>query len=42
MSTKLLFGTPEEAGQHKMWLYLISDSYLGLDQQYEMSYTCAE
>jgi hypothetical protein len=40
MSTKLAFGTPEDAGRQKMALYLMSDSYIGVDQQYELEYDC--
>lgn len=34
--TKLNFAAPAEAGDHDLKLYLISDSYMGCDQEYEL------
>jgi pre-mRNA-splicing helicase BRR2 len=34
--TKLNFAAPAEAGDHDLKLYLISDSYMGCDQEYDL------
>jgi len=34
LNTKLTFQAPEDVGQMELTLYLMCDSYLGLDQQY--------
>ena len=34
--THLEFITPATVGEHKLVLYVISDSYLGLDQEYDV------
>ena len=39
LQTKLEFTAPENPGDYKMVLYLISDSYLGCDQEYEINLT---
>ena len=36
--THLVFDAPDEAGRYTYHLLLISDSYLGLDQQFEVSF----
>ena len=33
---------PESVGEHSLLLYLISDSYLGCDQQYELTLNVLE
>lgn len=38
ISTSLSFETPVHLGKHNYILYLISDGYLGLDQQFEISF----
>ena len=35
--TKLEFAAPEEQGDYNLVLYLMSDSYLGCDQEYELN-----
>lgn len=35
-NVSLVFYTPEKAGRKIYTLYVMSDSYLGLDQQYEL------
>ena len=37
--TKLEFTAPENPGDYNMVLYLMSDSYLGCDQEYEIPLT---
>jgi pre-mRNA-splicing helicase BRR2 len=37
--TKLEFTAPEDPGDYNLVLYLMSDSYLGCDQEYELSVT---
>jgi pre-mRNA-splicing helicase BRR2 len=37
--TKLNFAAPADAGDYNLKLYLISDSYMGVDQEYEMELT---
>jgi len=37
--TKLEFSAPENPGDYKLTLYLMSDSYLGCDQEYDLSLT---
>jgi len=29
---------PEEPGEHTYWVYLMSDSYMGLDQQIPLTF----
>lgn len=38
----LAFDLPENPGEHSFVVYLISDSYIGLDQQYEFNITVVE
>jgi hypothetical protein len=38
INTSISFDTPEHVGKHKYILYLVSDGYLGLDQQIEISF----
>lgn len=33
------FNAPEDPGDYTLTLYLMSDSYLGCDQEYELSLT---
>jgi len=37
-STNLTFEAPTSSGQHKCCLYFVSDSYIGLDQEHEITY----
>jgi hypothetical protein len=39
--TSLTFALPEEEGEYTYWLYLMSDSYPGLDQQIPLTFTTA-
>ena len=39
VQTKLEFTAPENPGDYNMILYLMSDSYLGCDQEYEIPLT---
>src|SRR5689334_1314316 len=44
-STKLTFEVPADAevgSKRSLWVYLMSDSYIGLDQQYQVNFTVAE
>jgi len=43
-TTKLSFEIPNDpvGSQRTVWLYLCSDSYVGLDQQYEVAFTVQE
>jgi hypothetical protein len=41
-STQLMFSAPEEPGSYTLTLFLMSDSYLGLDQQYTMQINVTE
>jgi len=34
-----VFDVPEEEGDHHYYLYLMCDSYIGLDQQYDIQFT---
>jgi len=36
--TSLTFAMPEEPGEHTYWVYLMSDSYMGLDQQIPLTF----
>jgi hypothetical protein len=38
MTTSLTFDAPTLAGDYTYYVYLVSDSYMGLDQQYEISF----
>lgn len=38
MSTSLIFNAPEQSGDYKYKLYLVSDSYLGCDQEFELNF----
>jgi len=40
LKAKLQFAAPEALGAHELTLYLMSDSYLGCDQEYGLSITC--
>ena len=42
LRTKLDIMAPESVGEHSLLLYLISDSYLGCDQQYELTLNVLE
>ena len=42
LRTKLDIVAPETLGKHSALLYLISDSYLGCDQQYELNMNVLE
>ncbi|KAJ1801967.1 hypothetical protein LPJ56_006303, partial [Coemansia sp. RSA 2599] len=35
-SVKLMFITPESTGAYKLKMYLVSDAYLGLDQEVDV------
>jgi len=37
-NSKLTFEIPEEEGEYHYYLYFMSDSYLGLDQQYDIKF----
>lgn len=39
-NSKLTFTAPEALGAHELTLYFMSDSYLGCDQEYDISLTC--
>lgn len=39
VTTSLTFTAPTLAGDYQYYLYLMSDSYMGLDQQYKISFT---
>jgi len=39
MTTSLTFNAPTLAGDYTYYIYLMSDSYMGLDQQYKISFT---
>ena len=39
---KLEFAAPEDPGDYKLTLYLMSDSYLGCDQEYELRVTVTD
>lgn len=39
MTTSLTFSAPTLAGDYTYYVYLMSDSYMGLDQQYKISFT---
>ena len=41
LATKLEYVVPEK-GEHKLMLYLMCDSYVGVDQAEEFSVTAAE
>lgn len=41
-SLKLRFAAPEEAGKHKLMLYLMCDSYMGVDQEHAIELNVAE
>ncbi|KAJ2047917.1 putative steryl acetyl hydrolase mug81 [Coemansia sp. RSA 922] len=41
-SAKLMFITPEHLGPHTLKLYVVSDAYLGLDQQIDIDITVGE
>jgi len=40
LRAKLQFTAPEALGAHELTLYFMSDSYLGCDQEYDLSITC--
>jgi pre-mRNA-splicing helicase BRR2 len=39
VQAKLEFAAPEDPGDYSLTLYLMSDSYLGCDQEYDISLT---
>ncbi len=39
MTTSLTFNAPTLAGDYTYYVYLMSDSYMGLDQQYKICFT---
>ncbi|KAJ2884804.1 activating signal cointegrator 1 complex subunit 3, partial [Coemansia aciculifera] len=41
-SVKLMFITPEQLGPYTLKLYVVSDAYLGLDQQIDIDITVGE
>jgi len=38
LTTQLMFDVPDEEGDYHYYLYLMCDSYLGLDQQYDIKF----
>ena len=42
MTTSISFFTPEDAGHGVYTLYLMSDCFIGLDQQYDITFTAVQ
>jgi len=42
MSQVLDFTAPNTSGEHRLMLYFMSDSYMGCDQEYEISLKLGE
>lgn len=41
-TTKLTFDVPEDEGDYHYYLYFMSDSYIGLDQQYDVRFAASD